>query len=86
MRITRDGVAATGVGTKKVFDEDGGTVVSSALVCVSYQNYLSRVRVALARWDECSTVDVDALFKPHYAPSPCDSFFVGHCRAAAGFR
>lgn len=34
MRITSDGVAAAGVATKRVFDEDGGAVVSSALCSV----------------------------------------------------
>lgn len=32
MRITSDGVAAAGVATKRVFDEDGGAVVSTALI------------------------------------------------------
>ncbi len=33
MRITSDGVAAVGVATKRVFDEDGAAVVSCALTC-----------------------------------------------------
>lgn len=33
MKITSDGVAAAGVSKKRVFDEDGGAVVSCARLC-----------------------------------------------------